>query len=151
LAADVNGDNKQELLCADDNLNLTVLTNNGGILVSNSSINIGNNPNQCVLKDINGDGRLDLICGHFGTSSVWVMTNALSFLPRLSFKQSSSNFVLTWPSSWSSWAGWTLQQSSDLNTINWNTFTGPVGDDGIIKTATNSSLSGNVFFRLAHP
>jgi hypothetical protein len=65
VAADMNGDGKPDLICANSQDNtLTVLTNNGaGGFGMNTLLFEGENP-QCVMAaDVNGDGRLDLISG----------------------------------------------------------------------------------------
>jgi hypothetical protein len=74
-----------------------------------------------------------------------------TYLPLLTLKHSSDNFVVSWPSQWTGWAGWTLQQTTNLNTPNWTGFSGTMGDDGTTKSVTNSSTVGNMFFRLSHP
>jgi hypothetical protein len=80
VAADVNGDNKLDLICANyiDNT-LTVLTNSGnGVFGSNATINVGKGPACVVAADVNGDGKLDLICANFGGGggkTLTVLTN----------------------------------------------------------------------------
>jgi hypothetical protein len=51
--------------------------------------------------------------------------------------------------SWSSPStGFTLQTNGNLATGTWANYGGIVGDNGTIKTATNSSPMGTLFFRL---
>jgi|ERR1017187_487545 hypothetical protein len=148
--ADVNGDGMVDLISADLHGDLTILTNNGSGFGSNAILHAAS-PSS-VTADANGDGRLDLFTANKnfpGTFSIW--TNTLTFLPKLALKSSSNNVVVSWPSQWTAWAGWTLQQNSDLNTANWTPFCGSICDDGITKAATNSSPPGNLFFRLSHP
>jgi hypothetical protein len=153
IAADVNGDGKVDLISANEgNQTITVLTNNGnGSFGIYTNCAVGFGPVSVVAVDVNGDGRLDLICANYYDHTLSVLTNAWTFLPKLALKGSSSNVVVSWPSSWTGWAGWTLQQNTDLNTTCWTPFSGTIGDDGITKTVTNSSPPGNLFFRLSHP
>jgi hypothetical protein len=71
VAADVNGDGKADLICANYNSDtLTVLTNNGsGVFGSNATYNVGISPISVVAADINGDGWPDLITANFGANS----------------------------------------------------------------------------------
>jgi hypothetical protein len=79
--ADVNGDGKPDLICANKNSGtLTVLTNNGigGFVVASSPV-VGGGPIAVIAADVNGDGKPDLICansGMFGLgNSLTVLTN----------------------------------------------------------------------------
>ena len=80
--ADVNGDGKPYMITENYNNGglgtLTVLTNNGfGIYSSNANLTVGKAPQDLLIADINGDGKLDLICAD-GTSNpgtVSVLTN----------------------------------------------------------------------------
>ena len=76
-AADVYGDGKLAVICANyDSGTMTVLTNTGnGVLVSNASFNAGSFPASLVAVDINGDGKPDVICADQGNSSLFVATN----------------------------------------------------------------------------
>jgi FG-GAP-like repeat len=157
-AADVNGDGKMDLICADSASfqnpagTLIVFTNNGaGIFVSNATYAVGNGPESVVTADVNGDGRLDLISVNSGTNTLSILTNASTFLPRLTIKSSTNNVIVSWASTWTGWAGWTLQQTASLNPATWTDYNGIFGDNGTIKSVTNSSLAGNLFFRLSHP
>jgi FG-GAP-like repeat len=81
VAADVNGDGKVDLICP--NLitsTLTVLTNNGfGIFGSNATLSVGTSPiispYSVTAADVNGDGKVDLICGNAGNNTLTVFTN----------------------------------------------------------------------------
>jgi hypothetical protein len=158
--ADVNGDGKVDLISGSFGKGtLTILTNNGSSFGSNATLNVVSSSfilESVVAADVNGDGRLDLTTANYnkssgtpGTLSIW--TNALTFLPKLGLKHSSNNVVVSWPSQWTPWAGWTLEQNPDLNPANWTPFSGTINDDGTTKTVTNSSPPGNLFFRLTHP
>ena len=76
-AADINGDGKMDLICANGGNNtLSVLTNNGsGGFVLASSPGVGNNPNGVVAADVNGDGKVDLISANYYGNSLSVLTN----------------------------------------------------------------------------
>ncbi len=152
-AADVNGDGSVDLITANINPGtLTVLTNDGAgdFAVAISPV-VGSKPYSVTAADISGDGRLDLISANTGTSTLSVLTNTLTFLPKLTLKRSSNNVVVSWPSPWTGWAGWTLQQNTNLNNTHWTGFAGIIGDDGTTKTTTNSSTTGSLYFRLSHP
>jgi hypothetical protein len=85
--ADVNLDRQMDLICANKTSgSVTVLTNNGsgGFVTSSNLISAGLN-NGCdfvTAVDVNGDGKIDLICANAGffpsfpnTSSLTVFTN----------------------------------------------------------------------------
>jgi len=149
VAADVNGDGAVDIVsCNQGNNTLTVLTNNGsGILASNATLNVGSGPESLTAADVNGDGRVDLISGNWNAGTLSVMTNAATFLPRLALSRPGHNVVVSWPAIW---ASWTLQQNTNLQPGNWTSFSGPVGNDGTTKRATNSAPAGNRFFRLSN-
>lgn len=154
--ADVNGDGNVDLISANYNDNtLSVLTNDGsGGFVLAALPGVGSNPDSPVTADINGDGRLDLISANYGNgngNTLSVVINTSTFLPLLTLNHSSNKVMVSWASQWTGWAGWTLQQNTNLNTTSWTSFSGTIGDDGTTKTVTNSPTTGNLFFRLTHP
>ncbi|HEY5297531.1 MAG TPA: hypothetical protein VIK59_06375 [Verrucomicrobiae bacterium] len=66
--------------------------------------------------------------------------------PTLTITHSGSNVIVSWPSPAT---GFVLQQSGNLaNPNGWANFGGIVGDNGTIKSVTNSPPAGNLFFRL---
>lgn len=78
-AADVNGDGKVDLICANFGSlfsTLTVLTNNGGGDFAISSTP-GVRPNSIAVEvaDVNMDGKPDLISASLGDGSLTVLTN----------------------------------------------------------------------------
>ena len=77
IAADVNGDGKPDLICANSGNNtLTVFTNNGtGIFGSNATLNTGSYPDSVIATDVNGDGHLDLVCANQNSYTLTVFTN----------------------------------------------------------------------------
>lgn len=82
LAADINGDGNPDLICANYSVipspstTLTVLTNNGsGGFGSNTTLTVGKMPFYVTAADVNGDGKLDLICANYGSKSLTVLTN----------------------------------------------------------------------------
>jgi hypothetical protein len=157
IAADLGGDGRPDLVCANLSSNtLSVWTNNGsGVFGSNATMQAGTYTSDVAAADINGDGRLDLICGNNGlyspASGRFISKGAVLIfvsVPRLTSTLSANNLLISWPSVWTNW---TLLQNTDLTITNWTSFSGTVSDNGTIKTATNSSPSGNMFFRLSHP
>ena len=85
VAADVNGDGKIDLITANGNSpTLSVFTNKGnGIFVSNATYSVtgagGNYAVSVTAADVNGDGKVDLICANAGSlgqfASFSVLTN----------------------------------------------------------------------------
>jgi hypothetical protein len=79
VAADLNGDGKVDLVAANDlsmMYVLTVLTNNGssGFGVS-AQLPTGAAPYCIAAADVNGDGKVDLICANLGDSTLTLFTN----------------------------------------------------------------------------
>ena len=151
VAGDVDGDGHVDLItCNQGNNTLTVLTNNGsGNFGSNATLNVGSGPESLTAADVNGDGRVDLISGGWNSpGALTVLTNAATFLPKLALNLSGNNVIVSWPAIWTSWS---LQQSTDLAAGGWTSFSGPIGNDGTTKTATNGPSAGNRFFRLSNP
>ena len=81
VAVDVNNDGKMDLVCANAGYpgighTLSVLTNNGsGIFKLASTPTVGANPDSVVTMDVNGDGKVDLICANFHDNTLSVLTN----------------------------------------------------------------------------
>jgi len=66
--------------------------------------------------------------------------------PLLSIRVTAPNtVVVSWPSPST---GFLLQTNNNLVTGNWNNYDGTVGDNGTVKSVTNSPPAGNLFFRL---
>lgn len=78
---DFNADGKLDLVCANTGTNrngttLTVFTNNGsGVLVSNLALTVGSEPVSVATTDVNGDGKLDIVCANVVGNSISVLTN----------------------------------------------------------------------------
>ncbi|HXI70466.1 MAG TPA: VCBS repeat-containing protein [Verrucomicrobiae bacterium] len=79
---DFNADGKLDLVCANTGTNgnegttLTVFTNNGsGVLVSNLALSVGSEPLSVATTDVNGDGKLDIVCANGLGNSISVLTN----------------------------------------------------------------------------
>ncbi len=144
VAADVNGDGKLDLVCANEASNtLTVLTNNSiGGFGSNATLNVGSEPMCVVAADLNGDGKVDLVCGGF--TGLTVLLNTTPFPPpSLSIVSGGDQVALSWPG----WAtNYVLESTTNLSAPEWVAVTNgvPVITGGIAWTNT----SPTVFFRL---
>ena len=68
--------------------------------------------------------------------------------PLLTITYAGNKAIVSWPSPST---GFVLQTNSNLVTGTWGNYGGIVGDNGTIKTETNSAPIGKLFFRLAHP
>lgn len=160
VAADVNGDGKLDLICA-NNLavpdTLLILTNDGnGVFGSNTTLNVGRGVDSVAAADVNGDGKLDLICANENDNTLSVLINTSTFppptsTPSLAINSLDNGILVSWPSAS---AGWSLQQNPDLTTSNWSPsgYSGyPITDDGTNKSLIIVSPKGNLFFRLLHP
>jgi hypothetical protein len=87
--ADVNGDGKLDLICANYGFRwaapgepggwstaLTVLTNDGsGGFGINAALTVGQGPTSVVAADVNGDGKPDLITANETDNTLTVLTN----------------------------------------------------------------------------
>jgi uncharacterized protein (DUF2141 family) len=143
-AADLNGDGKVDLICA--NLcdgTLQVFTNDGsGVFALYSMVSVGSGPASVTAADVNGDGKVDLICSTTdNTLSVFIA------VPTLTINRLGSDMQVSWPSAWTNWI---LQQNSNLATTNWSA-SGSISDNGTNKSITIQSPTGSLFFRLCNP
>ncbi len=86
VAADITGDGKPDLISANRGYysngvfsagnTLTVLTNNGfGSFDFNATLTVGSQPCWVTSADVNGDGKLDLICANSASNTLSVLTN----------------------------------------------------------------------------
>ena len=150
VTADVNGDGATDLISVNQGNNtVVILTNSGsGVFGSNATLNVGSGPEALAAADINGDGRVDLVSGDWNDGTLTVLTNAATFLPKLTSKRSGNTAIVSWPAIW---ANWVLQQNTNLAGGSWKNFSGFIGNDGIIRRATNSPATTNCFYRLSGP
>jgi hypothetical protein len=96
-AADLNGDGKLDLVCANEfdgdfvsPGTLSVLTNAGGLrFIQKAVITVGDLPYWVAVADFNGDGKPDLVCANSGDTTLTVLTNAGNAV----FVPSSTNMV----------------------------------------------------------
>jgi hypothetical protein len=147
VSADVNGDERLDLICANyGSWTITVLTNagNAGFLTA-STVPVAANPLSVVAADINGDGQRDLVCSSYSDNALTLILHEPLVL---SIQSVDSNSVkLTWPS----WTGATPQWTSDLAATNWSELVPDLGDDGTNKSTLLSPAIGNQFYRLFQP
>jgi len=80
VAADLNGDGKPDLVANNSDNVLTVLTNDGsGLFLNSATVTTGPAGSltfDVVAVDVNGDGRLDLVCANYLTDTLAVFTNS---------------------------------------------------------------------------
>ncbi len=163
IAADVYGNGKLDLITANLTAGtLTVLTNNGnGIFGFNATLTVGSGlsggpkpvgsgPKCVVAADVNGDGRLDLICANEGeplANTLTVLTQTIVGPPTLTITSTNSNSLVI---SWSSFStGFALQTNSDLTTTNWVPASYTISNtSGTNESVTITPPPGNLFFRL---
>jgi uncharacterized lipoprotein YddW (UPF0748 family) len=70
-------------------------------------------------------------------------------IPTLTLALTSTNTaVISWPSPY---PGWTLQQLTDLATMNWTTVSGTISDDGATRSMVINPPIGSRFYRLRSP
>jgi hypothetical protein len=146
VTADVNGDLKVDLICANYVAgSVSVFTNDGsGGFALASASPVGAMPVSVISADVNRDGKLDLISAHLQGNRLSVLVN----VPRLTINSIGNGVVVTWASSWTNW---TLLQNSNLVTTNWSVSSG-ILDDGTNKSLTlPSTTHSQFFFRLSNP
>jgi hypothetical protein len=68
--------------------------------------------------------------------------------PLLTITYSANQAIISWPSPS---AGFTLQTNGNLTTGTWMNYGDIIGDNGTIKSVTNSPPTGTLFFRLKSP
>ena len=74
--ADVNGDNKTDLIANWGSNTVSVLLNTGnGTFINQTTYSTGNNPNSVTTADVNGDNKTDLIVANDGSNTVSVLLN----------------------------------------------------------------------------
>jgi hypothetical protein len=151
-AADVNGDGKVELICANfgDNF-LAVYTNNGaGGFGRNETLAVDQGPNSVALVDADGDGLTDLVSANYLDNTLTLLlNNAPPPTPALAISFTAPDtIVVSWPLSAT---GFVLQQNSDLTTTNWPDYSGSLSTNETSVSATISPVAGNSFYRLYRP
>jgi len=150
VAADVNGDGKVDLISANEGDNtLTVLTNNGnGVFGSNVTINLGTfaNPYSVTAADVNGDGKVDIICANTALNSLMVFINSPTALLQVNLGPIDAvNAGAQWQVNGGAWlnSGTLVSNLSfDSHTVSFNTISG-------WTTPTNQFVTLN--FNYDHP
>jgi len=84
------------------------------------------------------------------TGGFWSLISVVQTVgsPLLTITYSGNNVIVSWPSPG---AGFTLEQTSDLDNANWTASGFSVSDNGTTRSITISSATGKLFFRLNHP
>ncbi|HET7369841.1 MAG TPA: VCBS repeat-containing protein, partial [Gammaproteobacteria bacterium] len=84
IAADVNGDSRADLIVANDNNTVSVLLNTTApapastanpSFTTHKDFNVGANPLDLAVADINGDGRMDIVTANADAGTVSVLLN----------------------------------------------------------------------------
>lgn len=113
-------------------------TSTGGVFSVNGTIG---QPDAGLMSG----GAYSLAGGFWGILSAVQTPGA----PLLTIRRVTANSVeVSWPSSS---AGFVLQQSADLNTVNWTTAPQAVTDNGTNKFILINPPSGNRYYRLLKP
>jgi len=75
--ADVNGDNKPDIIVANSgSANVGVLLNTGnGTFTNQTTYLAGSSPNSVSVVDVNGDNKPDIIVANSGSGNVGVLLN----------------------------------------------------------------------------
>lgn len=154
---DLDGDGKVEVLCANPpEHSFSVLTNDGQGVFAQAKIFSVAAADWITVADVNGDGKTDVIVTDLNGNKLWVLINTTTFpaatsTPMLQIAYYANKAVVRWPSDS---AGWSLQQSPDLLTLDWS----PAGygsqeivDDGNYKSLTILKPTRKLYFRLTHP
>jgi uncharacterized repeat protein (TIGR03803 family) len=85
--------------------------------------------------------------GYAGDGAIFALSLAAA-PPWLDIQRGGNAMVISWLSSVT---GYSLQQNTNLSTTNWTAFGGTVSSNGTTMSVTNSSPTGNLFFRLMQP
>ena len=117
MVADINGDGKMDLISANGDNRLTVLTNDGlGNFGLSSQPYVGSFPNSIVAAEVNSDSKPDFITANNLDSTVTVLTQTNVGLPYLGIATIPNGVRLAWQSPAT---GFVLQTNSNLMTTNW--------------------------------
>jgi hypothetical protein len=149
-AADMNGDNKVDLIAASTSYNnVLVLTNNGtGVFGSNALYSCGQQPFCVIAADLSGNGKQDLITANNNDTSLTVLSSSGPPPPLTAQSMNVTNVLLSWPANW---FGYGIQQNSVLVSTNWTSVTNAINNATGTNKAIVPILRGNKFFRLVHP
>lgn len=149
-AADMNADNKIDLIAASTaNNNVLVLTNNGtGIFGSNVTYACGQQPYDVIAGDLNNDGKQDLVTANNNDATLTVLLST-GPAPLLGVQKSgSTSLLLFWPASM---LGYGIQQNTSLTSANWTGVTNAIITTvGATNQSTITTLTNTRFFRLFH-
>ncbi|CAF4226677.1 unnamed protein product [Adineta steineri] len=94
VAADVNGDNKCDMIVGNFiSNNVGVLLNAGnGTLLTQTTYPTGSNPRAVAVNDVNNDNKLDIVVTNYGSTNIGVLINAGNgtFLSETNYASGSS-------------------------------------------------------------
>lgn len=142
-AADVSGDGRPDLICANNfSGNVSVLLNNGDGTFTRTDYATAFNCIFVAVTDWNGDGKPDLLTANGSSGTFTLLTNNITFPPPLlQIAPCANQSVLFWKASATNFI---LQSTTNVDSTNWEAATDAVQ----VIAFTISNTTPKKFFRL---